>query len=122
MRTLLEIIEAARDGKEIGMEEATYALLALDALWGLERGSLLYICRNMSGPAAASLAGHEMSETLKRARTALNKDPKEWVGWNNDPKNPEYQERRKASFGLVKKVLGVDLRKPPGDDGAGQGL
>jgi hypothetical protein len=40
---------------------------------------------------------------------ALNKSPKEYLGWNNDPENPEYQKFHAMGSKLVDKALRGEL-------------
>jgi hypothetical protein len=40
---------------------------------------------------------------------ALNKSPKEYLGWNNDPENPEYQKFHAMGSRLVDKALRGEL-------------
>lgn len=70
MRTLSEIIDAAKDGSETTHEECLYALL----------------------------------EEFQRFKLALSKDPKSYVGWNNDPKNPEHVKFVKMGRKLIDKL------------------
>jgi hypothetical protein len=40
---------------------------------------------------------------------ALNKSPKEYLGWNNDPENPDYQKFHAMGSKLVDKALRGEL-------------
>ena len=49
-------------------------------------------------------------ENIRNAySTALNKSPKEWLGWNNDPENPEYQKFHAWGKKLVDEALKGEL-------------
>lgn len=105
---MLEIIEAAKDNRETEKEELLYALLALDALGTMDNLALLHMSDRSPQVERA------LERSFERSKAALNKSPKEWVGWNNDPRNPEYQQSRNLSFKIAKKALGVDLRRGDG--------
>jgi hypothetical protein len=48
----------------------------------------------------------EWEEEFRRFKTALTKSPKEWIGWDNDPSNPEYVKRIKVGRKFVDKFFG----------------
>jgi len=102
MRTLLEIIETTKDGETPAPDETYWAMLALSALSAFDSQDfhrLLYKGTNdILTPQVLGESRHQ------RWKAALGKSPKEWVGWNNDPSNPDYQKFRTMAFGLLDKV------------------
>lgn len=102
MRTLFEIIEAAKSGKKPTYDECYWAMLALDSLGSFDRMSL----RKLATPGNVTSAKFEWSESFRRIKRALDRDPKKWMGPNNDPSKPEYQKRRNMFKKLVDKVIG----------------
>ncbi len=107
MRTLLEIIEAAKDGQMPTHEECYWALLALEALHGFDSRALLEMPENAKGMGAEGLAlwlDITSSESFNRFKAALNRPPKAWLGPANDPSNPECQRRRELGKRLLDKI------------------
>jgi len=102
MRSLLEIIEATKAGEKPDYEELRYALLAVDALLTFSSRALMRLADKEKENRRIILA-HD--EDFRRVKAALGKTPKEWVGWNNDPENPEYQRRIKVSRKLFDHVM-----------------
>jgi len=104
MRTLFDIIEAAKNNEATTLDECRYAMLALDALTTFTTRDL----RNVGFETReAKLMGAKRlaEEDHKRWQRALNKAPDEWLGHENDPSNPDYQKRRRISLGLMRKVM-----------------
>jgi hypothetical protein len=89
MRTLYDIIAEAKAGGKPAYDELLYALLAVDAL--------------------AHMAEFWAEESFQRNKGALNADPKAWLGWDNDPSNPEYRKRRKIAIRLAEAALAGKL-------------
>jgi hypothetical protein len=103
MRTLFEIIESAKDGNMPTHEECYWAMLGLSALHYFDHSNLRTLCfKETINPIIKKL---KAEESFKRFQLALNKSPKDWVGWNNDPANPEYQKMRAVGTKLLNKVL-----------------
>lgn len=76
MRTLGEIIEAAKSGERPDYDELRLAVCAMDALM-----------------------------TFDRVKRAMAKTPREYLGENYDPDSPAVQERRLASIALMDKFI-----------------
>lgn len=102
MRTLHEIVEAAKDGRYTAGEELLYAALALSALQYFDQHALFQLAHE---PSRFRTPAREAAESFRRAKTALAKSPKEWVGWNNDPANPDYQRSRRTAKALADAVI-----------------
>lgn len=106
-KTLAEIIDAVRDGQRPDYEDLRYAICAMEALATFDSQSLLRLAAGeMDGkkPFLVTSPKWQFQESMDRRRRALMKPPKEWVGWSNDPDNPEFLARRKASQAMFKKL------------------
>lgn len=102
MRTLFEIIDGAKDGNMPTHEECYWAMLALSTLHYIANSKLMQcVSMNISPLKQKIFAENE----FKTSQAALNKSPKDFVGWNNDPSNPEYQKLRKSGAKVIDKVL-----------------
>lgn len=98
MRTLGEILEAAKSGQRPSPDECYWSLLALEALATFDSAAWV---RLVEGHGSAMTAYEEQFALWKRALAA---DPQVWVGPNNDPANPAVQRRRKMALGLFAKA------------------
>lgn len=96
MRTLYEIIEDVKDNKKPDYEELRYALLVYNFLFILDHRNLRNELLKEERP-AKFIRELKAQNSFDMAKSALNKSPKEYLGWNSDPENPEYQKRRKMS-------------------------
>lgn len=106
--TLQEIITAVRDGKAVESDDMAYAICAMGALMTFDHRALMNLVEaeeEGKKPFLVYSAKFQYSERFNRLKKAMAKPPKEWVGWNNDPKNPAFQERRKSSIGLMNKLM-----------------
>jgi len=101
MRTLYEIIECVKDGGKPGYDELRYALVALDALATFDRHDILIYGQAEHAAVAFKL---KSTESFRRWKDALNKDPKAWLGPNHDPDTAECQRMRKISFAIATKA------------------
>jgi len=109
MRTLLEIIEEVKDGGKPDYDELRYALLAYQSMFVMDHNKLLneLTSEKDTKPFIKKMMADNSFNMFK---TALNKSPKEWLGWNNDPDNPDYQSSRKLSEKIFNKVMkNVDM-------------
>jgi hypothetical protein len=105
---LYEIIEAAKSNKPVDKEDMIYAIIALDGLWLFEKRAIRDLAEAKRGDRQPILGGdpiHQEKESFRRAKAALSKDPKEYVGWINDPKNPDYQRFRRSANNLMEKII-----------------
>lgn len=101
MRNLFEIVDGAMDGNMPTHEECYWAMLALSALHYFDYSDLRSLCfKEKTNPAINKL---KVEESFKRFQAALNKSPKEWIGPDNDPSNPEYQKFRKIEAKIFDK-------------------
>lgn len=104
MRTLSEIIDAAKVGGETTHEELLYALLAYSALHYFDNHAIARLAEKKDSKFITPEQEHE--ESFRRFKAALGKSPKEYVGWNNDPKNPEHVRFVNMGRKLVDKMAG----------------
>lgn len=107
MKTLFEIITEIKAGQKPNYDELKYSVLALDAL-------LYFDSKQVRDAAADYMAGKvskimtpefRYNESFRRNKAAFEKNPKEYVGWNNDPENPEYLKRVIDSNRLFEKIV-----------------
>lgn len=111
MRNLSDIVEAVKRDQPATEEELRYGLLAYVSLYHMDHGTLRdVLTKEEETPKFIKKMKFENSFNAYRA--ALSKSPKEWLGPNNDPKNPEYQRRLDIGIKLVKKATGIDLNEP----------
>lgn len=107
MRTLAEIIEAAKSNSDTTHEECLYALLAMEALFFHDNRIVRqYVLDTDKSPVGIlnRLKLH-VEFAFNQAKTALNKSPKDYLGWSNDPANPDYQKKRDIALKIFDKVL-----------------
>lgn len=108
MRTLGEIIEACRSGEKPSVDELRYAVCAMDALMTFDRQALWKLAeaeQEGKKPFMVYSGVWQRDENFGRVKRALEKTPKEYVGWNNDPDNPEFQERRGKSVRMMESMI-----------------
>ena len=111
MHTLIEIIEMIKDGGEPTREELYYTVLALEALSVFDGRALQRLAEKESKFITPQ---QQFEESWNRWKRAYAKSPKEWVGWDNDPHNPERQKEREFHKKLYNKVV-EQLKKEKGE-------
>jgi hypothetical protein len=107
-RTLDEIIDAVRDGERPEYDDLRYAICALSALSVFDRQAFMKLAeaeREGKKPFLTTSAQWQWEEHFGRRKRAGEKAPKEYVGWNNDPDNPEFLARRKVAIKIMAKVI-----------------
>ena len=104
MRTLGEIVDMAKDGRKPEYDELRYAVVALAALQHFDMNGLRRVRK------LPTLAAHEHEESWRRLQTAYNKPPKDYVGAEHDPDDPEVQARIRASRKLFEKIASGELK------------
>lgn len=100
MKKLIDIIEALKANEKPDYEELRYAVLVLAALNTFDFMAISKLAeaeREKKKPFLGYSAEWQFKESFNRNKRAFDKSPKEWIGWDNDPENPEYQKRRKIS-------------------------
>lgn len=112
MRTLLEIIESAKDGQMPTHEECYWAMLALSGLHYFDHSALInFIKLNGVARNTKLVMEFQANESLHRFQMALGKSPKDFVGPKDDPANPAYQRFRAWGKRLIDKIE-KDNEKP----------
>ena len=108
MKTLFEIVESAKDGNMPSHEECYWAMLALDGLRHFDHHDIMKLCDETDNPRVVEFKRKMYwSESFRRTKSAFAKPPKEWLGPNNDPSNPECQRMRTLAFNVLEKVTGI---------------
>lgn len=108
MRTLAEIIEDCKTNGRPDYDELRYSLLVMTGVLNLVNSELtnLYFEGKMPQEFIRKL---KLDGICSMYGKALNKPPKEYLGWNNDPENPEYQKFHAMASRLVDKALKGEL-------------
>lgn len=105
MRTLYEIVESAKDGEKPDYDELLYSLLVYSSMFGLEHRQLREeLMRDKPQP--QFLRDMKLKNSFDMYKGALNKSPKEYLGWNSDPEKPDYKRMRSAGKKAIDKLSG----------------
>ena len=104
MRTLSEIIEMVKCNKRPDYDELKYALLTYVSMMNNDHNQLKRELLSEKR-SSAFIRKLEAENSFNMYKTALNKSPKEYLGWNNDPENPEYKKFHKIGNKLVDKLI-----------------
>jgi hypothetical protein len=107
MRSLGEIIETTLTGGKPEYDELRYALCAMQALSTFDMNALAKLAiaeKENKKPFLSNSSQFQYSESFNRKKWTLKRSPKEYLGLENDPDNPEYQESRKWSQLLLTNV------------------
>jgi hypothetical protein len=105
-----QIITAVRDGQRPSYEDLRYAICAMDALATFNRSAFMKLAeaeKEGKKPLLVYSAQWQFEESFRRAQRAMEKPPKEYVGWDNDPDNPEFLARRKKAMQLFERAAGA---------------
>lgn len=104
MRTLNEIVEMCKGNERLDYDELRYALLVYVSMMNRDHRKLRdTLLAKESRP--EFIRKIEAENSFNMYKTALNKSPKEYLGWNNDPENPEYQKFHKMGSKLVDRLI-----------------
>lgn len=105
MKTLEQIIDEVEMNERPDYDDLRYALLAMKFICNdLTRNFNELLCGRWSD-LKIQIKQHEKSLYGK----ALGKNPKEFIGWNYDPENPEYQRFHSIGKRIVEKALKGEL-------------
>lgn len=109
MRNLFEIIEECKLNGRPDYEELRYSVLVMTGILNMVNHELikLYVEGKMPNEIIRKMKLENGICTMYRK--ALNKSPKEYLGWNNDPENPEYQKFHTMGTKLVEMALKGEL-------------
>lgn len=104
MKTLDEIIEELKTNGKPEYEDLRYSVLVLVGMLNMDHINLRNVL--MSEKELSPLVKKLKAEnSFSMYKTALNKPPKEYLGWNNDPENPEYQKFHALGLKILDKVM-----------------
>lgn len=101
MRTLFDIIEAAKIGEPTTHEECLYALLAYAGLAYFDSSALRQLAFE---PSKFRTPTREAEESHRRWKMALDQSPKDFLGTNNDPANEDCRKRVRLARRLFDKI------------------
>jgi len=104
MRILADIVEDCKCNKRPDYEELRYALLVYSFMLNMDH-RVLRECLTSEKEMAPIIKKMRAENSFNMYHTALNKSPKEYLGWNNDPENPEYQKFHEMGSKLVDKII-----------------
>lgn len=109
MRNLADIIEDCKLNNKPDYEELRYSVLIMTGILNLVNSELvkMYVEGNMPSEFIRKMKLE--GGTCTMYHKALNKSPKEYLGWDNDPENPEYQKFHTMGNKLVEKALKGEL-------------
>lgn len=82
MRTLTEITNAVRRGQEVTPDELRYTVAAYDVM-------------------VAKFNVQQEPRMLEEFFRAAESDPRDYIGWENDPDNPEVVEWHKSQINIA---------------------
>ncbi|NLK98125.1 MAG: hypothetical protein GX272_08625 [Epulopiscium sp.] len=105
MRNLNEIIEDCQLNKMPSADELRYAVLVLTRLMNLAMQVLHAIYKKDTD----TLNKMRIENVHNVYNAALNKSPKEFLGWDNDPENSEYQKFHALASKLMDKAMKGEL-------------
>ena len=105
MRILGEIVDSARTGEEVSKDELLYALIAMSHLSTFDDRALMNLTDaeiNGKKPVRTYSAEWQCQERMDRIHRVYHKSPKEFIGKDHDPKNPENCKRIKTAKKIFK--------------------
>lgn len=114
MKDLLDLIEDCKANKEVDAEDLRYAVIALTTVINMSSNKLMRFYKQDMKPIDKILLENHFAAWTN----ALNKSPKDWLGWNNDPKNPEYQRFHAIGTKLADKAMKGELPNQKKEKGA----
>jgi len=108
MRNLIDIIEDCKTNGRPDYEELRYSVLVMTGVLNMVNSELtkLYVEGKMPNELIRKL---KLDGVCSMYGNALKKSPKEYLGWNNDPENPDYQRFHTMGSKLVEKALKGEL-------------
>lgn len=108
MRSINEIVESVENNEVVTEEEMRLAICCLKRLITFDRMAFMALYKaEKDGKLSTTTQNSpewQCGEHLRRVGQAFKKTPDKWLGWENNPKNPDYRERRQTSIALVRNV------------------
>jgi len=108
VRNLSEIIEECKTNGRPEYDELRYSVIALVSMLNMDHKNLHEELMREK-PLSDFLKKMKSDNSHNMYRNALNKSPKDWLGWNNDPENPDYQKFHAMGTKLIEKALAGEL-------------
>jgi hypothetical protein len=105
VKTLGEIIEAAKSGERPDYDELRLAVCAMDMLMTFDRQAIWKLAEGEEKGKKPFLVWSglwQRDENFTRVKRAMASDPKSYLGANYDPDSPAVQERRRMSIAIMK--------------------
>jgi len=109
LRNLSEIIEECKLNGRPDYEELRYSVLVMTGILNMVNHELIKLYVEGKMPNEFIRKMKLDGGTCTMYSTALNKSPKDYLGLNNDPENPEYQKFHALGNKLVEKALKGEL-------------
>ena len=109
MRTLGEIIEAARSGERPNYDALRLAVCATDLLMTFDRQAIWKLAEGEQKGKKPILVWSSLwqrDENFTRVKRAMAIAPKAYLGPNYDPDSPAAQERRRMSIAIMNGARG----------------
>lgn len=104
MKTLGEIIEAAKSGERPDYDDLRLAVCAMDALMTFDRQAIWKLAEGEEKGKKQMLVWSSLwqrDEQFQRVKRAMATDPRSYLGPNYDPDSPAVQERRRMSIAII---------------------
>lgn len=105
MKTLGEIISLTKKNGKPEYEELRYAVCALSALLNFSHSDIFRLVENKDKKVTLFTPENTYEEQFNRNKKAFNTPPKEWLGPNYDPENPEYIKRQEQTSKFIDKFM-----------------
>lgn len=109
MRNLSDIIEDCKTNGRPDYDELRYSVLVMTSILNMVNYELTKLYVEGEMPKEFIRKMKLEGGTCIMYHTALNKSPKDYLGRNNDPENPEYQKFHAMGSKLVEKALKGEL-------------
>ncbi|MBC3485727.1 hypothetical protein HU750_08585 [Pseudomonas sp. SWRI50] len=116
MKTLGEIIEAAKSGERPDYDDLRLAVCAMDMLMTFDRQAIWKLAEGeekCKKPFLTWSGLWQRDENFTRVKRAMAMDPKAYLGANYDPDSPAVQERRRMSIAIMDGVASRAQGKQP---------
>ncbi|MFK0309686.1 hypothetical protein ACIQUF_00435 [Pseudomonas sp. NPDC090233] len=107
MKTLGEIIEAAKSGERPDYDDLRLAVCAMDGLMTFDRQAIWKLAEGEEKgkkPFLIWSSVWQRDEQFQRIKRAMATDPKSYLGASYDPDSPAVQERRRMSIAIMEGV------------------
>lgn len=105
IRCLGEIIDSVKRGEKPDYDELRYALLACVSLLNIEHRQLREELQREK-PAAKFIRDMKLKNSFDAYKGAMQSSPKDWIGWDHDPDNQDYQKRYEIGNRMIDKFFG----------------